>query len=57
MKDNFDFYDEEERRLAKQERDLPICDICGEPMYEWYEFSYKLQDFKICENCIEKKEI
>lgn len=56
MIDNFRLYDFEEKRLAKLEQKLPVCDCCGERMEEWYEVSFKLQTWRFCEDCIEFKE-
>ena len=39
------------------EKDLPVCDGCGQPMFEWYEVSYQLQTWRFCPDCVEKKEI
>jgi len=39
------------------EKDLPVCDGCGEAMFEWYEVSYKLQTWRFCPDCCVKKEI
>lgn len=51
MKDNFDFYDEEEKRLAKAEKEQPHCDWCGEAMWEYY---FKIGEDKVCDRCIEE---
>ena len=51
MKDNFDLYDEEEKRLAKAEKNQPHCDWCGEAMWEYY---FQIGDEKVCDRCIEE---
>lgn len=42
------------RRDAEQEDELsrlPVCDICGEPIYEHY---YDLGGDRVCEECLNK---
>lgn len=56
LRDNFDFYDAHDRECAKYEDRLPRCDGCGEAMEEWYEVSYKLQTWRFCDACVERKE-
>lgn len=51
MKDNFDLYDEEEKRLAKAEKEQPHCDWCGEAMWEYY---FHIGDDKVCDRCVEE---
>ena len=57
MGDNFDLYDAYEKEQARREKDLPVCDGCGQPMFEWYEVSYQLQTWRFCPDCVEKKEV
>ena len=45
---DFNRYDRE--RQAEEAR-YPKCDICGEPMFEYY---YDLDDIKVCEECIKE---
>lgn len=53
MRDNFDFYDQHEREEAKREANVPVCDICGEKMYDWIHVSCGLVDVRVCEHCVE----
>ena len=55
LRDNFDFWDEYDRRQAKLEKSLPVCDCCGEHMSEWYEVSYKRQTWMFCKSCVTEK--
>ena len=55
MMDNLDLYEFHEREQARRESKLPVCDCCGERMYEWYEVSYQLQTWRFCPDCVEHK--
>jgi formylmethanofuran dehydrogenase subunit E len=46
-----DFFEIEDRRLAKLEADAPHCDWCGEAMWEYY---YLIGDDKVCDRCVEE---
>lgn len=46
-----DWFEIEDRKQAAWEAQLPLCDICGEPMAEWLHVSYKLMDILVCEKC------
>ena len=49
--DNFDLYDMYEREQCREERKLPKCDLCGEPIYE--DYAFRISGDLICERCIE----
>ena len=53
MIDNFDLWDAEDRKNAAWEAKLPVCDLCGEPMTEWYRIRQKFGDLLVCPDCIE----
>ena len=50
--DNFDLYEMYERERARWERNLPVCDICGERMSEWNEIYYKGMNICFCDSCM-----
>lgn len=52
MRDNFDFADDEDKRLAKLEAEAEHCDWCGEAMYECY---YEIGQDKVCDRCIDDR--
>lgn len=51
MKDNFDFYEQEEKRLAALLMKCPICEWCGEPIQE--DYAFRIHGDLVCQHCIE----
>lgn len=51
MLDNFDFYDQEERRVDALLAKLPTCCICEEPIQD--EYGYRIYGDLWCPRCIE----
>mgnify|MGYP006992070952 CR=1 FL=1 len=56
MIDNFGLYDIHERDQVRWEKKLPICDICKQPMTEWYRIPQKFGDLLVCTDCATKEE-
>lgn len=56
MKDNFDFFEAEDIRIAMKEATLPKCDCCGAPMEEWYRIPQRDGDLLVCTDCAVKEE-
>ena len=56
MMDNLDLYEFHEREQARRESKLPVCDCCGERMYEWYRIPQKFGDLLVCTDCATKEE-
>lgn len=50
--DNYDLYEQHERELARQEQHLPVCSICGEPI--WQEMAVHIGDDWYCDECLKE---
>ena len=45
-----DVFIQHEREGAEKEARLPVCDCCGQPIWDaWY---YEINGDKVCDNCV-----
>lgn len=51
LPDNYDLYEAHEREIARQERHLPICCLCEEPI--WQDSAVYLNGEWYCDCCLD----
>lgn len=49
IRDNFDLFDQYDREQNRKLAELPICDVCGEPIQS--EKAVYYNDMWCCKNC------
>ena len=53
--DNLDLYEQHEREIAKEERHLPICCLCGEHI--WQDDAVYINGEYYCDRCLEDNRV
>ena len=50
--DNYDQWEAHERDIEQQLEELPVCEICGEPIQD--EHLYLINDEFVCQKCLDR---
>jgi formylmethanofuran dehydrogenase subunit E len=50
MPDNYDLWLAHELAVEDEETRLPVCDMCGSPI--WDDYYYQFGDEIVCEDCL-----
>ena len=51
--DNYDLWEAHDRQQAKQLEELPVCEICGEPIQD--DHLYLINDEFVCPDCLDRE--